>query len=1264
MKKIVNKKAHTLALVLTASLLLSSFMLFSTISATMPESNPPKKSKIYGVPVSALISELGDDASILVSITTASGGIEKLEGYASLGRAIELPSEEFLVRAVTTPGNLGAIEAIEEVSSIWTKMKPVVPNISPVSPEFEEMPPETDMWITREVLGVNQAFTEFGVTGAGVRIAIVDTGVDYSHPDLIDALEYVTLPSGIREPLVLDSDESQVLLFKDFVAVGGKISTAGTIAQLYNPGLVQITVTVNYTVGTLSTASGVYKFAMTSLYGYSPSRFGVLLTDPTTAGVYDTAYVDLNGNADFTDDNVPGRMLTYGGDRVSRMPATGLPTRTVGVLGGFFYDTFYWFNPFFAGFMPGWDLSGKYLSLFYDFDGHGTSCSGNAASRGKTTFTISPFGSVKLLGIAPNATIVGVKALWYGNVEQAWLWAAGFDIDSTGKFYYTGSKRADMTSNSWGISSQVYDIFGFGYDLEAMLLNGLATPGFLDPAFPGIVMLKSGGNGGFGYGTITTPCAASMAITVGASTVYNATANLFGIHPYGKWDDVISWSARGPSPIGETKPDVTNNGAFAFTPHRTPYYYRSFSGTSQSCPLTAGVVALMLDGSNKAITNSQMIRTILQTSAKDQGYNSFVQGSGRVDAYTAVLLSKRLASQQPGGPSTFNVYTYETMKNLESILAQAWYLQWTQHIPGYLYAVGSNILSVPDPMIPKISTLPSGKVFLGRRKPGTANEFKLFIENPNAEDAEIISSKALKYEKIGHDTYTGVLKIRAVGLPPTFGDRVDFLFNPSVFTGSLLTRFNLFADFTDVDPGFDYTWDYRTRLWVFEWIDDNGNTLVEDSELRMFNYGYVTGATQEVPVTDIVGRLSSANSQILVRVDGTKWAAATPGRSIPFTLVVTKYARTEDSIMTLAPESKNLPAGSTVKINGVLHVPTTATGVQEGLIQIEVQTSAGVFTKVLPYSYVAVVPASGTITPPPSNEGVLYDLGAVRGALDWRWRYESGDWRVFAVEVPPNPNVFALEVTFKWTDYNSTLDVFTIGPDGQFAGLYSGTGLPFSYVVPGSVSGNYRFRWHSVYDRTGTALLQHTSFPQTRYIINQYGFRHYAGPAVFTIYIHQVLHAGKRLSEPIIGTVRQLTTSKRLQLVVPLGGSEIKRLDTSVTMPYEVAISPGSPAPSDTTSLIFDGATSGPLTFTPTLPVSYATSFPANTEISTEMIDLRIGGSVTESYAAATLIKTTLPDLRVFVRTTGTTVTQLSAPLYTFQDWTAVGFIGKGKSPT
>lgn len=222
-----------------------------------------------------------------------------------------------------------------------------------------------------------------------------------------------TLPLGqvaSVEPLVLDSDESQVLLLQEFTAPGGYLRTSGkTLNVIDGPTIRSVNATCKYSVTGLVSRSGVYKFGITNLYipwygGYV--QVGVVMYDPDQAGVYTAARVDLNDNCDFSDDPE----LRYFGNRLIVNNQTA-PTISLGVAGGYFYEWGLWLD-IHAKFYPGWDLSGNYLSIFHDFDSHGTACSSVAAGRGRVTYDLSNLGQQRLRGIAPGAKVLGVKGLW------------------------------------------------------------------------------------------------------------------------------------------------------------------------------------------------------------------------------------------------------------------------------------------------------------------------------------------------------------------------------------------------------------------------------------------------------------------------------------------------------------------------------------------------------------------------------------------------------------------------------------------------------------------------------------------------------------------------------------------------------------------------------------------------------------------------------------------------------------------------------------
>jgi subtilisin family serine protease len=73
------------------------------------------------------------------------------------------------------PSQLGKLGQIPGVSAIWPITKHAIPKTTTISP---------DLAFALQMTGADYAQDVLGLTGAGVRVAVMDTGIDYNHPDL------------------------------------------------------------------------------------------------------------------------------------------------------------------------------------------------------------------------------------------------------------------------------------------------------------------------------------------------------------------------------------------------------------------------------------------------------------------------------------------------------------------------------------------------------------------------------------------------------------------------------------------------------------------------------------------------------------------------------------------------------------------------------------------------------------------------------------------------------------------------------------------------------------------------------------------------------------------------------------------------------------------------------------------------------------------------------------------------------------------------
>ncbi|MGC9181838.1 S8 family serine peptidase [Thermogladius sp.] len=529
-------------------------------------------------------------------------------------------SREGLVKLAGLPGVLSIMPSpsLEELFSDQARLK---------SMAFEDKSPSQvagsggyGTFSSLDVLGVKREWSTYGYKGKGVIVGIVDTGVDFTNPEL--GLDAVARDSS-GTPLVVVNDEhialTPITVVRD---ANGYLNTSGAIVPVFStlysglygyPYVYEVKVTVNYTAPPVS-KSGVYKFGFLewffsdSLTGYYVRvRVPTLLVDADTPGVYNavmfdlsSAFYALSGTMRSLEDSRLGTVLwaapkpawldnSFNDEQLFKLGVNDVVGRDfngdgiidfgVGVIAGAYIDSYgladYTYSyPTFTfgqpGEYPGLDPNGKYVAILTDWEGHGTSVATVIAARGRLNYT--GYGGVyKLYGVAPEAKLSAGTGFFFGDLIPVEYWLGGWDwvYDSTYDALFpvpSGVRRADIISNSWGyINLARWGHQGPGMDYLSAFFNQIISVNLL--INHNVTIVFAAGNYGPGYTTISAPGADLLMIEVAASTNMEYF-RLYGFPP-GYSGDIVPFSSRGPNALGYPKPDVAAVGAYEWAGVRT-----------------------------------------------------------------------------------------------------------------------------------------------------------------------------------------------------------------------------------------------------------------------------------------------------------------------------------------------------------------------------------------------------------------------------------------------------------------------------------------------------------------------------------------------------------------------------------------------------------------------------------------------------------------------------------------------------------------------
>jgi len=1023
----------------------------STLSACYGLSAQDSISKLHPLLVNYLdgqrtsrLHTSGDSIYVFAALNPGYGVSTVLDDMTS-EFPIGQPNSPLFVYGEVKRGGLLSLAAQQGVSYVYPD----------VQIGFDRMKPDadvyanglaTDMYRVRQIIGADRV-NQLGVTGKGVTIAIVDTGTDFGIPDLQQAVARNSLGQAIS----FDPDGQGFVITSLVVhRVGNLLQTKNLTVDVWNaasyvdtssavPTVQSMTLHYDYVAPQVVSKSGNYHFGILReriqdvVSGDTVTiNFPLVVVDATTPNVYDTVVVDMSTayynflkqyetklNADASQslgvglkwldpdpswndhsfaDETPHKV---GGTDIITFDADhdGVPDFSAGLL-SFGIDLSGRTGHYFS-LLPPIDPKGNFVNVFFDFESHGTSTASNSASRGVLKRDIYKNGTlISLPGIAPDAKVMGVKALWLGEVTFGWYYAAGFDwnpIDFS--FKYTGNHRADIISNSWGDSDPIWDLSStFGMDYMSQLADEFSLPHYLDPSYPGTVMVMAAGNGGFGYGTTTSPAASTLAITVGASTsyAYRAQPHLtLKDEVAGSYDEVVPWSARGPTTIGEPKPDVVDVGAFGFADQSsiTGYgngtkAYDVFGGTSMATPVTAGAIALLLqeyrDTHGGQTPRPDLVKSILSSTAHDLDYDPFTQGSGRVDIYQAVAASAE--GNDPRFPGRFFVESMATWNSTRKIIANSWEENYQ--------------LAIPD------EDMGAANWFAGIVSPGSSasTSFNLYhATNPQAESYvfQLIGSRSYQNSTAGHVTW--------MTLPKS-----DIPTDTDLMKVTLLLHFKDFANITTFD--------------VKNFLAAQLYNLNSDGSLSRITNGAPESTTSELVVSKPLDKFPGIIRARLLLTQGNG--------TIPFELAVRYYRRSSWNWIT------NLNINGQT-LTATLQVPnSTSPGVYAGFITVR---DAG-WESVVPVSVMVPILAAGNYRE--TALGPPYDNYAVYGAFDWSWRYESGDWRTYALIIPEGVQKISINVS--WLDSRTDIQVHLTDPLGYL--LASSEYPKTSYIGSGKFS--------------------------------------------------------------------------------------------------------------------------------------------------------------------------------------------------------------------
>jgi hypothetical protein len=915
-----------------------------------------------------------------------------------------------------------------------------------------------------------------GYLGEGVLVAVVDDSVDFAHPDLMgtqatvkdESSPYYGWPMAFNPYAMLEFAYDHYLGYT-YVADGStwymdsrETPTAVRSYQDEQDGIARLSYVPlagdrgersyahEYVLNDTS-QSGIYHIgshpddALLEVFG---ERVAVLVVDENAPGVYDTVYVDLDNDYDFRDEkpttrespvsyrdmdgdgyaDISGGMVYFVADGVNPVPIA---------------DWFWGLGQAGNGVQDfGEPDNGSLVAFHGALDGftwdHGTLCASNVVGQGVVNGGAPDYkppyagpGTGMVLGAAPRAGMVGISNVYYDFFNSI-LDAYTFSVYGYDGVPVSGDEM-QITSNSYGNS----DIDNDGWDYNSRYVARRQRL-----YSPTTSFVFSTGNGAPGYGT-TTPPSPPTGVAVGASTQMGSTGwdSIASVDQI-TYNDVQSWSNRGPSARGTVGVHVVAEGAYGAgaSPLNVSGFdgwnaWETWGGTSRSAPVAMGNLALIYQAYRRRAGSwptYDVARQMLMSGATNVHNDVFTQGAGSVNADRAT----DLAAGRHGVYVAPDSWTAGEYRGVES--------------EGF-----ANIVH-----------------------PGDTSTRTFTIHNPSRHDITVslsddtlIKSGESEFD-FTTDDITKEDDYESREDPPQY---IVKNITDDIAEGTDLLVVRMRYDYASFDLDGDYELDNNWWLLAYDWTDVNGDgDWWEDLNGNgVLNYGEMdagefvrfahNGNDNTVKEVRVQKPLQRMHDGILVGVIHDAKTDDVPTSELSFKLE--SYQHSDWDMLSLSSSTVTVPARGSATIDATVSVPADqAIGLYEGAILVD--DPGYIFRLYLPKvtnenvtvgdvvgadgpAALQVTNAHQSVVPVVVNVAaafdgslelggeaadtpeLLYNNGVVQGHFTWNWREESGDWRFFFFDVDAEPMPGTrLIVRDVWLDDAppSDIDTLILGP--------------------------------------------------------------------------------------------------------------------------------------------------------------------------------------------------------------------------------------------